>query len=89
LAAQAHIPMIFDRIVNREGLDGGCGSLGANQSPCLNSLITREITGNFNDSDRLDAELWLKKPCLLSGFCRNSLLDGTGNLETRTGNYCA
>ena len=61
----------------------------ANQSPWLNSLITRENTGNFNDFGRLGAELWPKKPCLLSGFRRNSLLNGTGNFETSTANYFA
>src|SRR5260370_34542360 len=53
----------------------------------LNSLITRENTGNFDDFGRLGAELWPKKPCLLSGFRRNSLLNGTGNFETSTANY--
>jgi len=55
----------------------------------LNSLITRENTGNFDDFGRLGAELWPKKPCLLSGFRRNSLLNGTGNFETSTANYFA
>jgi hypothetical protein len=55
----------------------------------LKSLITRENTGNFNDFGRLEAELWPKKPCLLSGFRRNSLLNGTGNFETSTANYFA
>jgi hypothetical protein len=59
------------------------------KSLMLNSLITREKTGNFNDFGRLGAELWPKKPCLLSGFRRNSLLNGTGNFETSTANYFA
>jgi hypothetical protein len=61
----------------------------AKQSPMLNSLITRENTGNFDDFGRLRGELWPKKPCLLSGFRRNSLLNGTGNFETSTANYFA
>jgi hypothetical protein len=54
-----------------------------------NSLIIRENTGNFRDFGRLWADSKREKPCLLSGFRRNSLLKETGNFETRTGNCCA
>ena len=50
-----------------------------------NSLIIRENTGNFRDFGRLGVELGPNKPCLLSSFCRNSLLNRTGNYFDRTG----
>jgi hypothetical protein len=50
-----------------------------------NSLIIRENTGNFRDFDPLEAELQPKRSRPLSGFCRNSLLDGTGNYFDGTG----
>jgi hypothetical protein len=40
-----------------------------------NSLIIRENTGNSRDLGRPEADLQAKKPCLLSGFCPNSLLN--------------
>jgi hypothetical protein len=40
----------------------------ANQSPWLNSLITRENTGNFNDFGRLGAELRRKSPVFYRVF---------------------
>src|SRR5208282_3668729 len=59
----------------------------AKRSPRSNSLLNRKITGNFGDFGRPGADLKSKNPCVLSGFCPNSLLNGTGNFETRTGNY--
>jgi hypothetical protein len=59
----------------------------ANCSLASNSLIIRESTGNFRDFDPLEAELQPKKPRLLSGFCRNSLLNRTGNYFGGTGNF--
>jgi hypothetical protein len=50
-----------------------------------NSLIIRENTGNIRDFDHLGVELNRNKPCLLSGFCRNSLLNRTGNYFSLTG----
>ena len=52
-----------------------------------NSLIIRENTGNFRDFGRLGVELGPNKSCLLSGFCRNSLLNRTGNYFGGTGNF--
>src|ERR1039458_5287572 len=52
-----------------------------------NSLIIRENTGNFRDFGRLRAELQPKKPRLLWGFHRNSLLNRTGNYFSGTGNF--
>jgi hypothetical protein len=51
-----------------------------------NSLIIRENTGNIRDFDHLGVELNPNKPCLLPGFCRNSLLNRTGNYFSLTGN---
>src|ERR1019366_6775970 len=53
----------------------------------LNSLIIRENTGNFRDFAGPGAELGPNKSCLLSGFCRNSLLNRTGNYFDVTGNF--
>ena len=50
-------------------------------------LIIRENTGNFRDLGRLGAESRPNKPCLLSSFSRNSLLNRTGNYFERTGNF--
>jgi len=58
----------------------------ANCSLQSNSLIIREKTGNFRDFGCLGVDLQLKKPHLLSGFCRNSLLNRTGNYFRVTGN---
>ncbi len=55
--------------------------------PASNSLIIRENTGNFHDFGCLGAELHAKKPCLLWGFHRNSLLNRTGNFFGGTGNF--
>jgi hypothetical protein len=44
-----------------------------------NSLIIRENTGNFRDFGGLGVGLRPNNPCVLSGFCRNSLLKRTGN----------
>jgi len=52
----------------------------------LDSLIIRENTGNFRDFGCLGLDLHLKKPHLPSGFCRNSLLNRTGNYFRVTGN---
>ncbi len=52
-----------------------------------NSLIIRENTGNFRDFGRLEIELGPNKPCLLSGFCRNSLANRTGNYFGGTGKF--
>jgi hypothetical protein len=52
-----------------------------------NSLIIRENTGNFRHLGHPGAALQPNKLYLLSGFWANSLLNGTGNFETRTGNY--
>ena len=60
---------------------------GTNCSLASNSLIIRENTGNFRDFDPLEAELQPKKSRPLSGFCRNSLLDGTGNYFDGTGKF--
>src|ERR1017187_1539450 len=54
-----------------------------------NSLINRENTGNFSDFGFLGPAFKPKKPCLPSGFCPNSLPNGRGNFEPRTGNYFA
>ena len=59
----------------------------ANQSPRSNSLIIMENTGNFRDFGRPETGLRPKKPCLLSGFCPNSLLNRTGNYFGGTGNF--
>jgi hypothetical protein len=52
-----------------------------------NSLIIRENTGNYRDFGRLGVELGPNKSCLLWGFCRNSLLNRTGNYFGGTGNF--
>jgi len=59
----------------------------ANCSPQSNSLLNRENTGNFRDLGRPEADLQPKKPCLLYGFHRNSLLNRTGNYFEGTGNF--
>jgi hypothetical protein len=53
----------------------------ANRSPSRNSLIIRENTGNCRDFSRSRPDLQPKSPCLLWGFCPNSLLNGSGNFE--------
>jgi hypothetical protein len=53
----------------------------------INSLIIRENTGNFRDFGHLEVELGPNKPCLLSGFGRNSLPNRTGNYFGGTGNF--
>jgi hypothetical protein len=52
-----------------------------------NSLMIRENTGNFRDFGPLGDRWQPKKPYLLWSFCRNSLLNGTGNLEILSGNF--
>jgi hypothetical protein len=52
-----------------------------------NSLIIRENTGNYRDFGHLGVELGPNKPRLLPCFCRNSLLNGTGNYFGGTGNF--
>ncbi len=52
-----------------------------------NSLMIRENTGNFRDFDPFGAEWQPKNPRLLSNFCRNSLLNRTGNYFGETGNF--
>jgi hypothetical protein len=47
-------------------------------SLCVEFPDQQENTGNFRDFDPLEAGLHPKKLCLLCGFCRNSLLNGTG-----------
>ena len=59
----------------------------ANCSPQSNSLLNRENTGNLRDLGRPEAGLQPKKPCLLYGFHRNSLLNRTGNYFEGTGNF--
>src|ERR1019366_3820894 len=59
----------------------------ANCSPQSNSLLNRENTGNLRDLWRPEAGLQPKKPCLLYGFHRNSLLNRTGNYFEGTGNF--
>jgi hypothetical protein len=50
-----------------------------------NSLLNREITGNFLDLDLNHADPASKKPPAREVFLANSLLGGTGNFEGRTG----
>jgi hypothetical protein len=59
----------------------------ANRSLQSNSLIIRENTGNFRDFGCLEVDLNRRKPCLLSGFYRNSLLNRTGKYFGGTGNF--
>jgi hypothetical protein len=55
----------------------------------LNSLITRENTGNFNHFGRLGARVVIEKALSSLGFSSEFLLNGTGNFETSTANYFA
>jgi hypothetical protein len=59
----------------------------ANCSPHQISLIIRESTGNFFDFGRFGIRFRANEPRLLSGFCRNSLLNLTGKYFGGTGNF--
>jgi hypothetical protein len=49
--------------------------------------MIRENTGNFYGFGPRGATIKPKKPCPRWSFCRNSLLNGTGNYFGGTGNF--
>ena len=59
----------------------------ANHSPRPSSLLNRELTGNFGVFGSKMLLARSKKGRLYKGFSANSLLNGTGNNNPRTGNF--
>ena len=59
----------------------------ANHSPRSSSLLNRELTGNFGVFGSKMLLARVEKGRLYKGFSANSLLNGTGNNNPRTGNF--